>query len=245
LPLTIFFYWGDDGRVRWGDEIDQDQRERIAGEAIEIIKLGDLGGSGTFWVEDKVQESVVKAIAKQEGAKVRVVVSGNVPNVRSLYKRSKEDGGWQDAYFLEDGDNQGSPFPGEPDFIHLDKYCIENYLLDLSTAAQVTGRSEADLQKIIFDQVQKRRDKILGKNKFLEFLFDGMQPTHLNEDRLGKLDASQIFDGYLVAIGIPFADYIERYVGAASFSGKLESVFPSDLVSAIRSSVPGAQAPAS
>lgn len=151
LPLTIFFYWGDDGRVHWGDEIDQNQRERIAGEAIEIIKLGDLGGSGTFWVEDKAQESVVKAIAKQEGAQVRVVVSGNAPNVRSLYKRSKEDGGWQHAYFLEDGDGQGSQFPGEPDFIHLNKYCIENYLLDLPIAAQITGSSEAEIQKIIFD----------------------------------------------------------------------------------------------
>ena len=238
LPLTIFFHWGADGRVHWGDEITQEQRERIAGEAIEIIKLGDLGGGGTFWVEDKAQEVVIRAIAEQENVKIRVVVSGNAPNVRSLYKRSKGDGGWSGAYFLEDGDGQGSPFPGEPNFIHLDKYCIENYLLDLPTAAIVTGRTEEDLQEIIFNEIQARRNAVLGKNKFLDFLFDGMQADHLTPDRLGKLDASLIFDGYLVAVGVPRDDYIERYVSAASEAGTLEVVFPSAVVEAIRQSAP-------
>ena len=238
LPLTIFFHWGNDGRVHWGDEMTQGQRERIAGEAIEIIKLGDLGGSGTFWVEDRVQALVIRTIAKQVKVNLRVVVSGNAPNVRSLYKRSKDDGGWSGAYFLEDGDDQGSPFPGEPDFIHLDRYCVENYLLDLPTAAIVTGHTEVDLQKIILNEIQKRRNTILGKNKFLEFLFDGMQAGDLTQDRLGKLDASLIVDGYLVTVGISRDDYIQQYVSAASEAGTLEAVFPSALVEAIRQSAP-------
>ena len=233
LPLTIFFRWGADGRIHWGDEMTQDQRERIAGEAIEIIKLGDLGGGGTFWVEDRAQETVVGAIAKQENAKIRVVVSGNAPNVRSLYKKSKDEGGWAGAYFVEDGDGQGSPFPSEPDFIHLDKYCIENYLLDPPTAAVITGCTETDLQRIILEQIRARRDTVLGKNKFLEFLFDGMQPDHITPDRLGKLDASLIIDRYLAAVGMPRSDYIEQYVQVASEAGTLRTVFPSALVEAI------------
>ena len=121
---------------------------------------------------------------------------------------------------------------------HLDRYCVENYLLDLPTAAIVTGHTEVDLQKIILNEIQKRRNTILGKNKFLEFLFDGMQAGDLTQDRLGKLDASLIVDGYLVTVGISRDDYIQQYVSAASEAGTLEAVFPSALVEAIRQSAP-------
>ena len=143
------------------------------------------------------------------------------------------------TFFLEDGDNQGSPFPGEPDFIHLDKYCIENYLLDLPTASIATGRDEAELRHIIFDEVVKRRDKILGKNKWLEFLFDGLRPEDLTPGRMAKLDASLIIGGYLTSVGMTREDYLDRYVKAAKQSGSLETVFPESLVSAIRQSTPG------
>lgn len=237
LPTTTFFYWTPEGRVSWGPEISLAQRRRIAGEAIEIIKLGDIG-TGTFFVEDRSHAAVVKAIANQEGVEVSTVVCGNSQNVRSFYKRSESDGGWLGAFFLEDGDNQGSPFPDKLDFIHLEKYSIENYLLDLPTASEVTSKTELELRQIIFDEVEKRRNQILGKNKFLDFLFDGLLPEHLTADRLSKLDASMILEGYLLSVGMTFEGYLGQYVRVAKQSGTLDEVFPSSLVEAVREAMP-------
>lgn len=237
LPATIFLYWTPEGRIAWGNDITPAQRRRIAGEAIEIIKFGDFT-YGTFFVEDKAQETVVKALADDEGVRIHTTVCGNAPNVRSLYKRGKADGGWPGTFFVEDGDNQGSPFPGETDFIHMDKYCIENYLLDFPTAATTTGKDEAALRQLVFDEVVKRKATILGKNKFLEFLFTDMRPEHLTPDRLATLDASLIFDGYLLSLGMTREDYVRRYVAAASQAGSLATVFPQQLIDAIRQSTP-------
>ena len=228
--------------MSWGREISPAQRRRIAGEAIEIIKLGDID-PGTFFVEDRAHAAVVKAIANEEGLRANTVVCGNAPNVRSLYKRSESDGGWPGAFFLEDGDNQGSPFPGKSDFIHLEKYSIQNYMLDLPTASEVTGKAESGLLQIIFEEVRKRRNQILGKNRFLDFLFDGLEPEHLTPDRLSKLDASVILEGYLLAVGMTFEDYLQQYVKVAKQKGSLDNVFPSSLVEAVREATPTGLAP--
>lgn len=237
LPLTTFLYWTADGRVAWGKDIPDEHRRRLTGEAVQIIKLGSIV-ERTFFVEDRLNEQVVKAIAKAERAKIMVVVCGNAANVRSLFQRSKADGGWTGALFLEDGDNQGSPFPSEPQFLHLEKYCIDNYLLDLRVASVATSKTEDELKRLIHAEVMRRKDKILGRNKFLEFLIDGLKPEHLTDERLAKLDASQIMPGVLLTLGNTFDDYVQRYVETALDMGLLDQVFPSTLVNAVRTALP-------
>lgn len=237
LPLTTFLYWTADGRVAWGNDIPDEHRRRLAGEAVQIIKLGSIVEQ-TFFVEDRSLEQVVKAIARAEKAKIMVVVCGNAANVRALFRRSKADGGWPRALFLEDGDNEGSPFPSEPQFLHLEKYCIENYLLDLRIASVATGKTEGELKGLIHAEVMRRKDNILGRNKFLEFLIDGLKPEHLTEGRLAKLDASQIMPGVLLALGNTFDDYVQRYVETALDMGLLDQVFPSTLINAARTGLP-------
>jgi predicted ATPase len=235
LSKTIFFYWDDEGQVRWNSELSSEQRKRIAGEAIEIIRLGDFSHR-TFFVEDNEQESVVRILGEKLDAQVAVSVCGNAPNVRSLYRRAKADGGWEKAFFLEDGDNQNSPFPGEDQFIHLSKYSIENFLIDFNIATLITGKCKEELQRIIYNSVIANKYKILGKSKFLEFLIEQLKPEDLTEDLLAKLDASVIFPDYLKSLESSFYDYLDIYISEAMRQNVLSIVFPSILIEAIQNS---------
>lgn len=233
LSKTVFLYWNAEGRIEWGNELTPEQARRIAGEAIEIIKVGQLP-SRTFFVEDDEQAAVIDAIAATVGSQVSVVECGNAPNVRSLFRESKIAGGWANAHFLEDGDNENTPFPGEPRFIHLPRYCIENFLLDFEIASSVTGKTEEELREIILQAIRAKRDRILGKTKFLDFLIDHLTRDHLNPDRLAKLDASLIMPHYLTSLGVTFDDYLQRYVDEVVRRDALTTVFPATLISAIR-----------
>ena len=233
LPRTTFLYWTEQGQIDWGSEIPDHHRRRLTGEAVQIIRLGTIV-EGTYFVEDQSHERVVNALAAALGAEVIVVKCGNAPNVRTLFIRSKADGGWSGTLFLEDGDNEGTLFPGEDSFLHLDKYCLENYLLDMPTAAAVTGNAENELLTLIHSEILNRRDKILGKNKFLDFLIDGLTPKELTAERLERLDASIIIEGFLNSLSITFEDYLIRYIEVANDANRLDEVFPKQLVDHIR-----------
>lgn len=232
LPKSIFLFWNEDGRISWGSDVSAETRRRIAGEAIDIIRLGEFA-SLTFFVEDSAQEAVVQALSSALNANVAVSACGNSPNVRSIYKRSLADGGWPNAYFLEDGDNMGDPYPGDPRFLHLSKYCIQNYLLDFDVAATITGRSASDLRRTILGAILANKDKILGKNKFLDFLMSELEADDLTETRLAKLDASLIMPDLLRELGQTLDDYVDRYIAECIRQDKLKTVFPEPLIAAV------------
>ena len=141
LPKTQFFIWGGDGKVKCTKNLSKDQRTRIAGDAIEIMKLG-TSSKTTFFVEDNMHEETITAIADALEVEISVSKCGNSQNVRSFFVYSKRDGGWDNTFFVQDGDNMGNPHSGDETFIHLDKYCMENYLIDSEIAATVTGKNE-------------------------------------------------------------------------------------------------------
>jgi predicted ATPase len=240
LPKAIFLYWNAEGRIQFGKEIPSDQRRRIAGEAIEIIKIGQLP-SRTFFVEDDEHAAVIKAISTTLNSQVGIVQCGNAPNVRSLFRQSKTGGEWAAAYFLEDGDNENTPFPGEPHFIHLSKYAIENFLLDFEIASSVTGKTQQEIREIILQAILANRDKILGKTKFLDFLIDNLRIEHLIPERLARLDASLIIQHYLRVLGLTFDEYLERYVSEAKRRNALATVFPPEIIAAIQEKEAGAR----
>jgi len=100
---TQFLTWNEKGKVICGKNVSDDQRHRIAGEAIEILKLGDFS-KPTFFVEDNTHYTVLECLAKELGINVMITKCGNSSNVRSLYQFSKIDSGWDNSYFIEDGE---------------------------------------------------------------------------------------------------------------------------------------------
>ena len=156
-------------------------------------------------------------------------------NVKSLYSYNKAHGMWQNAYFIIDGDNQGNPFPGDAHFIHLNVYCIENLLLDITTLASISALAEAKIQSIICDLIKENKNQIFKKNQFLEFLVDHITPDSITYDRLSYFDASTITDDLIKQLGLSADEFKTKYFCELDKSGRLSKILPAALLKAVSS----------
>jgi len=233
LNKTQFLYWNGEGKVMWGRELTYEQRTKIAGEAINILRMGDFPHP-VIYVEDSAHRQVIERLAKALDAEITVQECGNSANVKSLFKLSKSEN-WKNAYFLVDGDNEGNPFPNESRFFHLDNYCMDNYLLDPAVAAAVFGIPEEAVLDKIFTAIKANREKILKKNKFLDFLFDSLSASDITRSRLQKLDASELMQSYLDSSGLSYELYVNEYVKICAEMEWLEEIFPVEVVRFLRS----------
>jgi hypothetical protein len=232
LSKTQFLYWNEDGKVKWGKDLTIEQKKRLAGDAIEIIALGNYT-KPTFFVEDLAHYDILEILAKILGKDIEIVKCGSSPNVKSLFEHHKSIGGWHNTYFLIDGDNQGNPFLNEPKFIHLPVYCIENILLNPELLASAFAQSLENIKSIILQSIKKQRTEILKKNKFFDFLFDQLEPEHITYERLKTLDASLIVKDIAIALGFDLKDFTSKYLYECHRVSKLESLVPS-LISALK-----------
>lgn len=230
LPKAQFLSWGDDKRVTWGRDLTRLQRSRLAGDAVEIVALGDFS-KVTVFVEDRVHAEVVAAIAEVMDIDINTSQCGNATNVKSLYRYQRGQGHWTNAYFMVDGDNQGNPYPDDLQFIHLPYYCIENLLLDPELLSVVSMRSVTDVQNIIVEIFRNKRHVIFQKNKFFEFLADGLTPEHMTFERLKSFDASVVLNDIIARLDlVSLSDLLPKYLHAAKSAARLDSVVPHQLL---------------
>jgi hypothetical protein len=130
LTKTQFLVW-DGPLIASTSSLTQVQRAALGGEIAATV-LAAAPIEKTFCVEDERLALVVGALINARGTQATTFACGNSWAVRSLYEFARTQPGWSEyAFFVEDGDNQNSPFPGDSQFIHLDRYCIECYLFDL------------------------------------------------------------------------------------------------------------------
>lgn len=234
LQQTQFLYWNESGEIDISNRPNDKIKTILAGEITEIIKLGDFDRL-TFFVEDSTHELIISLLSKEIGTEVTCVKCGNCSNVKSLFKSSKKIGEWGKTIFLVDGDNQGNEFPDERNFIHLDKYCLENYLLDREILEIVLNKNSLEVTDFILETILENKKEILGKNQFLEFLLDKVVSTELDDRLLSKLDASKIIPNIIKKSGIKDKEeFVKRYIHEANKYGNLDKVFPIFLVSIIR-----------
>lgn len=233
FPNAQFLRWGEDQRVTWGNDLTPQQRSRLAGDAIEIVALGDFS-KPTIFVEDSSHADVVSAIANLMGESINVSQCGNSTNVKSLYKYQLLHGQWANAFFMIDGDNQGNPYPRDSCFIHLPYYCIENILLDPETLAYVCNCSTEEVQSVILSAFKAKRKIIFQKNKFFEFLTDSLTAEHMTFNRLKSFDASHVVADVLHLLGRrSVQDILPEYLEAAQKANRLGTLIPDELLHAI------------
>lgn len=229
VKVTQFLYWNKSGDIKLSSEPSDELKQLLAGEVIEIVKMGSLA-KPSFFVEDTMHVLVLKILAQKAKVDIYTSACGNSSNVKSFYKLSEEVGGWGNSYFLIDGDNQGNPFPNAKNFIHLDKYCIQNYFLDFQLASKVLKKTEDEVRQILFGAIIKNKERILGNNKYLEFLVDRLQATDITADLLAKFDGSVIFPSLAEMVpGNKHEEYIRKYIDAAEGDGRLWEVLPKSL----------------
>ena len=76
LRKAQFLYWADDGKIRWGKELTPEQQRKLAGDAIEIIRMGDFE-KPTFFVEDGRHQEIIEAVGQILGIEISVSQCGN------------------------------------------------------------------------------------------------------------------------------------------------------------------------
>ena len=234
LQNCQFLHW-EGQKITVKKNISALHKKRLAGEALEIIKLGDFS-KPTFFVEDSSHKKIIKQIADTLDKEIIISEAGNSPNVKSIYSLSKKEGGWEKAYFVVDGDNMGNPFPNETNFIHLNKYCIENYLLSFTTLQSMFNKTENEIKEIILSTIKEKKENILKKNKYFEFLIDRLTIDDINEESLGKLDASELVESIIVKLGAKYDEsFIKQYVEKGKEIVSLENIFPQVLIDSINS----------
>jgi hypothetical protein len=234
LDKTKFFFW-ENGHITVGRNIPDELRTRIAGESIDIIQMGAFT-KVTFFVEDDRHVEVIETIAKVLNSDVACQSCGSSSIVRSMYRLSLSQGEWANYFFIEDGDNEGSPFPGAKQFIHLDKYCIENYLLDIGTASKVANKPEETVKNAMLDAIKANKNRMLKRNKFIEFfafVFDDLSASIINETSLAVLDGSTIFESFITELKINTSLYMQKYIETLQKESILDKIFPKQLISAI------------
>lgn len=186
----------------------------------------------TFVVEDEIQKKVIESIARELKKEVKTIVAHGSANVESFFKVAKDQGSLTNGFFLIDGDNRGNPHPKEPNFIQLEKYCIDNYLLDFDICASISGKTVKQVQAIVFNII---KGYFKGKDSFLNFLFSRFSEADITEASLSNIDASQILKRVHSNLGIKDQDdFIEKYVGRCKELSKLEIALPSRIVEVIQ-----------
>lgn len=233
LSKTQFLRWAPDGKVEWSKELTPQQRSRLAGDAVEFVALGDYDRP-TIFVEDDRHEHVVQSLARSLGSTVRTSPCGNSTNVKSLFRYQLTQGRWAHAFFMIDGDNQGDPFPLDPQFIHLPYYCIDNAFLDPRQLSNMTGRGEAEVRRILVQLIKAKRREIFQKNRFFEFLADSLSADHMTFDRLKLFDASEVVADLAQHLGYRDLNaFTDAYLASANRAGALQELFPKRLLAAI------------
>jgi predicted ATPase len=234
LPKTQFLRWGENQKVTWGRDLTSQQRTRLAGDAIEIVALGNFERI-TLFVEDAAHAEFINAIASLFGVDVNTSTCGGAANVKSLYKYQRKHGPWANAYFMIDGDNQGNPFPEDAHFIHLPYYCIENLILDPDVLGYVYSKSKKEVQQCMIEIFKKKRQAIFHKNKFFDFLADSLTCEHMTFERLKTFDASVVLKDIIENLGqLSLHDLLPVYLNAARDLSRLETLVPSQLLNLIR-----------
>jgi len=235
LPLTTFLKWSD-GEVKADENPDEDIIGQLSGEAIEIIKMAGDFVKPTFFVEDNAHEQFVRAISRKMDIDISISKCGNSSNVKSIFRLSKEEL-WSNAYFVVDGDNQGNPYPGEDKFIHLNKYCIDNYLLNIGIAANISGKSESDVEEAMMESIKSKGHKLFGqKAAGLVFLLEDLDPQRLNEDFMDSVDASSYISEYINKLDLEYNLFVGKYIDEVFDGERQDELLPGEILQALAGS---------
>jgi hypothetical protein len=192
----------------------------------------------TFFVEDKMQKLVVETIAKQLEIKVSVEDVGNSSRVIESFKSHRSKRALANRYFMIDGDNRSKLYSTQSSFVQLERYCMENYLLDFNVCAAISGKSPDQIRTYVFDLLKSRRDLLIGKDALMCFLFDRLNISDF-ESLLVYLDASKIFVEFMEKIGMGKnkEHFVEKYVKHCHSISKMRDILPVRLVKVIQGAV--------
>lgn len=215
-PKTQFLLW-ENSQIVCKSEITNQQKISIAGELSDTVNITQLLKT-TFFVEDESHKIILEALAKAMNKDLMVVNCGNKSNVKSLYSFLKEKN--EEVYFLVDGDNEGNKI-SNAHYISLQKYCIENYLLDIDILTTVLKKTKEDVQALIIECVKEHNTNkhSLVYKKLAE------SSSKFPFEVLDTYDGSELLKKIAVKVKKNPYDLIKETVDEMISIGKTEKVF--------------------
>ena len=222
LNKVLYFVWRKK-RIKIENDLPENEKSQIAGEAIQTLSLVFSPSSKTFIVEDRAHETIVSAIANTLKKKVEIVVANGKANVEMFYELSKKQS-WRNIFFLVDGDNQGVKYI-EKNFIQLKKYCVQNYFLNIEVLAAISGRTKDEVKNTVMESLKKLPDS----NNYLPFkkLSELTDINRFPFEMLDALDADRIIKEVFFALGLgkDFDKVSKAYINKSKDISKLKEIF--------------------
>lgn len=222
LEKTQFLVWKD-SKIVIDNKISKAISDKIAGDSIKIISSLELHKQ-TFFVEDEAHEKVITELAKATDKDFGAIKLGNCSAVESFCRAAQKEK-INNAFFLVDGDNQNPPkdLKDVSDFIHLKKYCIQNYFLETSILSEIST-SQIDETQI----KQKIKESIAELNSDSKILvFKKMaELTDIPDEVMDTFDASKIMDNLASKLGLTnFETLTEKFIERAKEKDSLNTIF--------------------
>ncbi len=231
--LSQFLAW-DGNNVICRSNIDQDTKEKLAGEAVSIVQVVSLSKK-TFFVEDEVHSKTIAKIAQKLIKDINITICGNKSNVKTHLNTFSKVPEYKNARYVIDGDGEGNPFPNESKLIHLKSYCMECYLCNIDYLHKTLCDSKLNVINKILEIIKLRKNEIIKHNKYLSFLIDRLTIDDITTDFLINFDCGVILNGLLQEYSLDIDSFIDKYVDNIE-EKNLTSVFPGDLVEEIKNS---------
>jgi len=201
---------------------------------IEVRKAPVEGPTqATFYVEDKMQRLVVEGVAEVLGKEVEVRVLGDRNAVENLYRYSQRLGGQIGGCFVVDWDGKDSKYADAENFVQLDRYCIENYLLNPQISAAVLGMSSEQVRTSILSIVSGNRKAITRGDKYREFFVERLLKEGDLDTFLTYVDAKIILRNLLRERGVKKESFVKEYVRRSYIMSVMKQVLPEKLVALI------------
>lgn len=220
---TQFFVW-ENSKIVIKNTPPEDSRKRLIAESIDFVTGLDIH-ERTFFVEDASHEIVIAKLANKLSKDVGVIQLGDKSHVVGFCKATKQDP-QKRILFLVDGDNQNSSQDLMEDsrFIHLNKYCIENFLLNFQVLAGLLNSDENTARQFICDKISSVQQNTL--NLVYKRLIES-DVSKLTEEILSTFQAKTIIGDVVVGLSQPdFKTFVHLYIDKADELGILDSIFP-------------------
>lgn len=175
--------------------------------------------SPIIFVEDEFHQKVLAKLVQKLKINMSVQIVGSCSNVENICEYFKAD---DTKYFLTDGDNKGNKFEQIKNFIHLSKYCLENYFFNSEILQTVLNADKTFIEEKIFETVAKCN--LANNTATCIDLAKNKEPA-LFRTIFNTFDCSKIIDDFLKNFNITKDNFICNYINATYKKDEYKKIF--------------------
>ncbi len=224
----VFLYFDENKLIKVTKNAPPNLLKEVSGE---VIKYSLASNVKTIFVEDKRHKQALKILGKLfDNTNYNLQPLGSKTNLLAIYNAIKQDpqgGLFKESYVLIDGDGETDKDPAENRYIKLKKYSIESYFLEIKTLSKITGKTIAQIKKIMTQALNDYKKKKAKDN----FLFIGDLPKSAIDLKVieNSKISKELFGRVCKKLGITEYNLMKKYFEYLHSNSKLKQHIGSKL----------------